>query len=167
MLDHDPVGTDYDPKYVVFLFRKILPPSLYSPVTYSKPSSISSVASFTFIATLLMNLSSCGISTSWMYLSVVLRLLCPSSCWTQRMSLVLAYSVVLFWRRRASFKLTLQPLHELPPSEYKIVWYPASATCTPEPSARVVPPCLLRGAFRHQDTLKQLGRCCSPVFREL
>ena len=56
MLDHDPPGTDPDPKYEIFRFRKILPPSPYSPVTYSKPSSISSVASFTFTATLLLNL---------------------------------------------------------------------------------------------------------------
>ena len=40
-----------------FRFRKILPPSMYSPVTYSKPTSMKEHASFALLAMRVMNKS--------------------------------------------------------------------------------------------------------------
>ena len=47
---------------LIFCFQKISPPSLYFPVTYSKPTSASAHASFMFVATFTVNSSSVGVS---------------------------------------------------------------------------------------------------------
>ena len=66
-------------------------PSIF--VTYSKPFSISCVASFMFVAVLQWYSSSARVSSSWVYRSVVLRSLCPSRALTCSRSLVLWYSI--------------------------------------------------------------------------
>ncbi len=63
-------------------------------VTYSKPFSISCVASCMLLAVLQWYSSFSRVSSSWVYLSVVLRSLCPSRVLTWSRSLVLWYSIV-------------------------------------------------------------------------
>ena len=54
---------------------------------YSKPFSISCVASLMLVAVLQWYSSSSSVSNSWVYLSVVLRSLCPSAVLTWSRSL--------------------------------------------------------------------------------
>lgn len=61
---------------------------------YSKPFSISAVASLTLVAVLQWYSSFSRVSSSCVYLSVVFRSLCPSSALTCSRSLVLWYSIV-------------------------------------------------------------------------
>jgi len=51
----------YQMSFIHLRFLKILPPSLYSPVTYSKPVSIKAQASLMLVATLTKNWSSVGL----------------------------------------------------------------------------------------------------------
>ena len=63
-------------------------------VTYWNPFSIRLVASLMLFAVLQWYWSFSSVSRSWVYLSVVLRSLCPKSFFTCNRSLVLWYSVV-------------------------------------------------------------------------
>ena len=79
--------------------RNSFPPSPYSPVTYSKPVSMSWHAWVAFWATLLVH-SSVPVrniaDSMLMYTIVETMLLCPSMIFTWIMSLVLWYSIVAF-----------------------------------------------------------------------
>ena len=77
---------------VYFLFLNSFVPSI--SVTYSKPFSISCVASFRFVAVLQWYSSFSRVSSSWVYRSVVLKSLCPSRALTCSKSFVLWYSIV-------------------------------------------------------------------------
>ena len=59
---------------------------------YSNPFSISVVASLMLVAVLHVYSSFSVVSSSWVYLSVVLRSLCPSAVFTSSRSLVLKAS---------------------------------------------------------------------------
>jgi len=63
-------------------------------VTYWNPFSIRLVASLMLLAVLQWYWSFSRVSRSWVYLSVVLRSLCPSSFFTCSRSFVLWYSAV-------------------------------------------------------------------------
>jgi hypothetical protein len=70
-----------------FLFRNIFNP--FISVTYSKPVSISWVASLMLVAVLQWYSSFSRVSNSWVYRSVVVRSLCPSRALTCSKSFVL------------------------------------------------------------------------------
>ena len=61
---------------------------------YWNPFSISCVASLMLVAVLHVYSSSSVVSSSWVYLSVCLRSLCPNAVFTSSRSLVLWYSIV-------------------------------------------------------------------------
>ena len=73
-------------------FRNSLIPSI--SVMYWNPFSIRLVASLMLVAVLQWYSSFSSVSSSWVYLSVVLRSLCPSRALTWSRSLVLWYSIV-------------------------------------------------------------------------
>jgi len=80
-------------------FLNSFPPSLYSPVTYSNPASMSWHACVVFWATLLVHWSVCSRNSDCsmlMYVMVDVIDLCPSIVFTWMMSLVLWYSIVAF-----------------------------------------------------------------------
>ena len=83
-----------------FRFRKIFPPSLYSPVTYSKPTSIKEHACSALWAIHVMNLSLGkflnSFFSSWMYNRVFLSSLWQRNSTTSSMSGLQWYSIVAF-----------------------------------------------------------------------
>ena len=78
--------------YGYLRFRNSLISSI--SVMYSKPFSISCVASLMLVAVLQWYSSFSSVSNSWVYRSVVLRSLCPSRAFTCSRSFVLWYSMV-------------------------------------------------------------------------
>ena len=79
--------------------------SLYPSISvmYSNPLSTSCLASFTFLAVLQFHSSVCSRNIAcsmFMYIMVLLMFLCPKTCFTCIMSLVLWYSIVPFQCRK-------------------------------------------------------------------